>query len=314
MKYKALYFFMLGGIVAFLTGCGGSGPKIVIESYTAPKEAAKLKKIETKDEFIAQGAYLAIWLNPDVKNADKYNKKLKNMLINEVKGALTQTNFIALDPLGDENGVALSMDILSYDYKPQGDKVTLYMEVSFILSRGVEEFLVKNYHTKLYRQAPNGMELPSEDQLAATAAKRLVKYFISDISPLKTHQLREFKPFAEPLSYVVNYAKRQNYQGAIEAMQSYHGKKDANYYYNLAVLYEALASQTEDLKYLQKAKINYERAMQNGGYKDKLIVDSKARFDNFYILLHKTKKVQKQNAALLNDRNSMAGSSDDEYE
>ncbi|NPA65342.1 MAG: hypothetical protein GXO11_00525 [Epsilonproteobacteria bacterium] len=236
------------------------------------------------------------------------------MLIASVKSALTQTNFIALDPLGDENGVALNMEVIDYDFVKNGNKESLYLEVAFTLSRGVNEFLVKTYHTRLNRQSKDPSRLPTQNQLASQAAKRLVKYFIADISPLKTHQLREFKPFPSDLEYVVSYAKRKNYQGAIEAMQKYKGNKDAAYYYNLAVLYEALASETENLRYLTEAKHNYEKAIALGGYKDKLIVDAKARFDNFYVLLNKTKEVQKQNAALIEDRNSMAGSSDDEYE
>ncbi len=300
--------------VAVLFSACGAGPKIVIPSYTAPKEAAKLSKIETKDEFIAKGAYLAIWLNPDVKGAKETNPKLSDMLIESVKSAVTQTNFIALDPLGDENGVALNMKVLNYVYKDMGKKRTLELEVSFTLARGADEFLVKTYRKKLTRQSSDPSRLPSEDTLASEAAKKLVKYFIADISPLKTSQLREFKPLPDQLKYVVDYAKRKNYKGAIKMMENYKGEKDQNHYYNLAILYEALASEAEDLKLLEKASQNYEKSLQAGGGEDKLIMDAKARFDNFYELLKKTKKVQKNNEALIQDRNSMAGSSDDEYE
>ena len=80
MKYsfsKIVLFFTVG---FFLIGCGGEGPKIVIPSYTPPKEASKLKQIETKDEFIAKGAYLAIWVNPDVKGVKSSNSKLSEFL------------------------------------------------------------------------------------------------------------------------------------------------------------------------------------------------------------------------------------------
>jgi len=46
---------IMGAIALFFSACG-HGPRIVIPSYTAPKEVAKLKKIETKDEFITKGA------------------------------------------------------------------------------------------------------------------------------------------------------------------------------------------------------------------------------------------------------------------
>lgn len=307
MKNRYVHQLFLYAIAAiFFTACG-HGPRIVIPSYTAPKEVAKLKRIETKDEFIAKGAYLAIWINPDVKMTKDANPKLKKMLINSVKSAITQTNFIALDPLGEENGVALNMDVVSYDFKKE-DLVKLYLQVTFSLTRGVDEFLVKTYDTKLVRSAGE------EDQLAAEAVRRVVKYFISDISPLKTRQMREFKTLPSALSAVIDYAKRKNYKGAIALMEAYNGDKNAAYYYNLAILYEALASETEDLRYLKSAKKNYEKSILKGGGSDKTIVDAKARFDLFYELLNKTKKIQKNNAALLKDRNSLIKSSDSEYE
>lgn len=304
---------LIGAVAIFFTACG-HGPRIVIPSYTAPKEAAKLKRIETKDEFIAKGAYLALWLNPDVEGAKRTNPKLADMLIGSVKSAITQTNFIALDPLGEENGVALTMKVVSYDFKKDGNKESLYLQVTFTLSRGVDEFLVKTYDKHLTRSSANPSRLPTEDQLAAEAVKKIVKYFISDISPLKTYQMREFKPLPSELEAVTAYAKRKNYKGAISLMEAYDGEKDANYYYNLAILYEAMASETEDLNYLKEAKKNYNKAILKGGAKDKTILDAKVRFDQFYDLLNKTKKVQKNNSALLKDRNSMVESSDSEYE
>ncbi len=53
--------------------------------------------------------------------------------------------------------------------------------------------------------------------------------------------------------------------------------------------------------------------MELGGIDDELVVSAKARFDNFYFLLSKTKLQDKANQALRNDRNSMTGSSDSEY-
>jgi len=304
---------LIGSIVLLFSACGHS-PRIVIPSYTAPKEVAKLKKIETKDEFIAKGAYLALWLDPNVVGADKTNPKLADMLIESVKSAITQTNFIALDPLGEDDGVALNMKIVSYDYKRTGNRASLYLQVTFTLSRGADEFLVKTYDTELQRSSVDASRLPSEDKLASEAVNKVVKYFISDISPLKTYQMREFKSLPDELSAVIEYAKRKNYKGAISLMKAYDGKKDASYYYNLAILYEALASTTEDLDYLRAAKLNYNKAILKGGGNDKTIIDAKARFDNFYDLLNKTKKIQKNNSKLIQERNSMIESSDSEYE
>ena len=309
---KFILFFTACGILLLFSGCV-SGAKIVIPSYTAPKEASKLSKIETKDEFISDGAYLAVWLNPDVKGAKNSNAKLKSMLIDSVKAKFTETNFVTIDPLGDEKGVALGMKISNYDYKPNGNKVSLSLEVTFILSRGSDEFLVKTYSDRKNRQSKDSSKLPSENELASQAVSKVVRYFISDISPLRTNQLREFKSLPQELTHVISYAKRKNYKGAIKLMNNYSGKRDMNFHYDLAILYEAEASVNEDIKLLKYAELNYEKAMGLGGIDDDLVANAKARFDNFYELLSKTKRQDEANQALRDDRDSMTGSSDSEY-
>ncbi|MBL0707588.1 MAG: hypothetical protein JJW00_00895 [Sulfurimonas sp.] len=298
--------------IVFFVGCG-SGAKIVIPSYTAPKEVAKLSKIQTKDEFISDGAYLAVWLNPDVKGALEANTRLQDMLVYNVKQRLTETNFVTLDPMGSNSDVALSMKVLGYEYKQTGNKASLFLEVSFTLSRGSDEFLVKTYSDRKNRQSGDISRLPSENELASQAAKKVVKHFISDISPLKTHQRREFKSLPDELTHVIAYAKRKNYKGAIKIMQNYKGEKDMNYFYDLAILYEAEASNTEDMKLLEGASKYYEKALSLGGIDDETVVSASARFENFYNLLNKTKEQDRSNQALRNDRNSMTGNSDSEY-
>lgn len=311
---KFVSYLLLVSVGVFLSACGGSSAKIVIPSYTAPKEAAKISKIETKDEFISDSAYLALWINPDVANTKKTNPKLENLLIESIKAKLTETNFITLDPLGGDDGVALNMSVSNYEYKDNGNKLSMALEVTFTLARGVDEFLVKKYSSRANRQSKDKTKLPTENELASQGVSKVVRYFISDISPLKTNQLREFKPTPKGLEVVVPYAKSKNYKGAIKAMNRYKGNKDMNYYYNLAILYEAEASITENMKLLQRSEFNYEQAMVLGGHKDKIVISAKARFDKFYDLLDRTKKQDEANAALRKDRDSMAGSSDDEYE
>ena len=317
MKKKIDFLILYLVSILFIVGCN-EGPKIVIPSYTAPKEVSKLSKIKTKDEFLSKGAYLAIWINPDVLNANKTNPKLKEFFIQNIKSKITQTNFIALDPLGSDDGVALTINILDYKFIKDKNTEKLFLEASFTLSRGANEFLVKTYNTKKIRSSKNPSMLPDENVLASDAAKELVKYFISDISPLKTYQTREFKPLPDELKFVIEYAKRKNYDGAIKAMRKYEithkDNMDKDFYYNLAILYEAKASQNEDLKQLSFANRYYELSFQKGGYEDKVITDAKARFDNFYKLLNQVKKQEEENKALIDDRNSLAGSSDDEYE
>ncbi len=312
MKRFFLVFFMFSAVV-FISGCA-TGAKIVIPSYSAPKEVAKISKIKTKDEFISDESYLALWINPDIQGVQNANKKLAPMLINKVKEKITQTNFIAIDPLGGDESVALGMRVLNYKYEKFTKKVMLTLEVSFTLSRGANEFLVKTYKARKNRQANDPSKLPTENELASEAVSKVVKYFIADISPLKTNQLREFKELPDELGAVFSYAKRRNYKDAIRMMRKYKGEKDMNYYYDLAILYEAQASTTEDVKMLRLASKEYEKAMELGGYEDALVVDAKARFDTFYDLLRATKKQSKANEALINDRNSMTGSTDSEYE
>ncbi|MCF6331440.1 MAG: hypothetical protein L3I99_07860 [Sulfurimonas sp.] len=312
MKNFAIYLVLLC-IGMFFSACGIGGVKIVIPTYTAPKEAAKISKIQTKDEFISDDAYLALWINPDVKNTQKTNKKLRSLLINNIKAKFTQTNFITLDPFGSDDGVSLNMEIGSYSYTDNGNKISLSLEVIFILSRGVDEFLVKTYSDRINRQSKDKTKLPTEYELASDAVAKVARYFVSDISPLKTNQLREFKYMPKDLKAVIPYAKNKNYKGAIKLMNRYDGKKDKNFHYNLAILYEAQASTTENMKLLKRAQSNYEISMSLGGFDDKLIINAKSQFDKFYDLLDRTKQQDKINQALRDNRNSMIGSSEDEY-
>jgi hypothetical protein len=248
-----------------------------------------------------------------VQGASQTNPKLEPLLIESIKANLTQTNFIALDPLGADKGVALSMNISNYEYKAAHDTISMALEVSFTLSRGSDVFLVKKYSDRKNRQSNDPTKLPTENELASQAVAKVVKYFISDISPLKTNQLREFKSLPSELEPVIAYAQRRDYKGAIYLMNTFKGEKNMNYYYDLAILYEAEASEKEDLKLLRYAQLNYSKAMELGGAKDDLIVVAKVRFDIFYDLLTRTKKQDISNQALKDDRDAMTGSSDSEY-
>lgn len=309
-KYLVLAF----SLSAFLiTGCA-TGAKITIPSYSPPREEAKIKKMVTKDDEIPEGAYLAIAINPDVLNIKRTIPKMKNYLIDNIKAKLTQTNFIALNPIAGENDVVLIMSINNYQYKSAANKRSVELEVSFTLSRAAEEFLSKSYTAVKNRQSKDPLKLPSESELASQAAKDVVEDFVSDISPLKTFQLREFKPLPDDIAYAIDYAKRRNYNGAIRAMEKYKGTRDMNFYYDLAILYEAQASMTENLSGLEKADEYYNMALSRGGSKDELVISAKARFDNFYELLEKTKSQDAKNQGLIKNRSGEMGTSTDEFE
>lgn len=309
-QVRVIFFVLL----AFgLSACMG-GTKIVIPAYTAPKEVAKLSKIKTRDGALSDESYLALWIDPQIQGAKSTMHSLDTMLIDSVKEVLTQTNFIALDPLGGSESVALRMRVQSYDYIHEANKRELYLEVNFLLSRGSEEFLSKSYSERKNRQSQHSQNLPTQNELTSQAVQAIVRSFISDISPLRTNQLREFKPFASELAFVEEYAKRKNYEGAIKLMRSYKGERGMNYHYNLAVLYEAQASTQEDLRLLEYAQDHYEQALLLGGASDTLIMSAKIRFDTLYDLLWQTKKQAKANRALIQERDSMLGDSQSEYE
>ncbi|WP_345993042.1 hypothetical protein [Sulfurimonas sp. HSL-1716] len=311
--YRKYLVLALSFSALLLTGCA-AGAKIAIPSYSPPREEAKIKKMITKDDKIPEGAYIAIAINPDVLNIKRALPKMRDYLIDNIKTKLTQTNFIALNPIAGENDVVLIMSVENYQYNTTAHKRSLELEINFTLSRGAEEFLSKSYKTSKNRQSKDVIRLPSEAELASEAAKDVVEDFVADISPLKTFQLREFKALPDDISYAIDYAKRRNYSGAIKAMESYKGGRDMNFYYDLAILYEAQASVSENLQGLEKADEYYNMALSKGGSKDTLVISAKARFDNFYELLKKTKAQDAKNQGLIKNRNGELGRSADEFE
>ena len=268
----------------------------------------------TNNAEIPGGAYLAIAINPNILNINRATPKLKDFLIDDIKAKLTQTNFIALNPIAGDNDVVLIMSVNNYHFTQTPNKRSLDLEVNFTLSKGAEEFLSQSYKTSKNRQSSESKKLPSEAQLASDAAQDVVEDFIADISPLKTFQLREFKPLPDDITYAIDYAKTKNYGGAIKAMESYKGVRDMNFYYDLAVLYEAQASENEDLSGLEQADENYNMALSRGGAKDELVKSAKARFDNFYELLGKTKSQEAKNQGLIKNRSGELGTSKEEFE
>lgn len=311
--YKKYSILALSLSALLFTGCG-AGVKIAIPSYSPPREEAKIKKMVTQDDKIPGGAYLALTIEPKVLNLQRTIPQVEGYLIDDVKTKLTQTNFIALNPIAGENDVKLYMNIANYQYSASANSRSVELEVSFTLSRGAEEFLNESYKKKKNRQSSDPRLLPSESMLASQAANDVVENFIADISPLKTFQLREFKPLPDEIAYVLDYAQSKNYSGAIKAMEKYKGSKDMNFYYDLAVLFEAQASVAEDLSGLDQASDYYTMAMRKGGSKDELILSAKSRFDNFYELLAKTKKQDSTNQGLIKNRSGELGKSSDEFE
>lgn len=87
----------------------------------------------------------------------------------------------------------------------------------------------------------------------------------------------------------------KNYKGAINAMENYKGNKTMEFYFNLAIYYEALASTQSDLSLLSQASENYDKAMAMGGSTDEIVIKAKAKFDNFYELIKAIDEQKKSN-------------------
>ena len=181
------------------------------------------------------------------------------------------------------------------------------MQVAFTITKGVTEYISKTYGAKANRYSSNTALLPSKSRILVDLGREVTKKFISDITPLKTRQLREFKSMPSDLDYIITYAQRGNFESAVEDMEAYGGRKDMAFYYNLAVLYEGLGSKTGDIGTFKNAKAAYGRSMSMGGSNDELVVNAKARFDNFFRLFKITQDQKRSNKALSDELDDIYG-------
>lgn len=298
----------IGMVALVLTGCSTKQEAIVLPVYTAPKAYAKLEKIESGGDR-REGKYLTIAINPDIGGTfDGDRESIKSALIGGIKNGLTQTNFISIYPIYDLAAVTLNMDVVSYRYEqPDARSVDAELSVNFTIMKGVTEYLTQHYSAQAHRHAADAGKLPSRTQVIESLARDVTERFIADIAPLRTHQLRIFKPLPDTLQYVFTYAKQGSYTSAIDAMENYSGEKDAGYYYDLAVLYEAAASRSEKLDDFADADYYYEKSLAVGGGSDELIIKAKARFDNFYRIFKLTQAQREQNRKLDRELDDMYG-------
>ena len=303
---RCKYVFILSSILAlFISGCGNA--KIVIPSYSPPKEYKKLSEIESGGDM-RDGTYMAIAINPEVSGESSSDKKkIDAILINAIKQGLTETNFITIYPIFDTASVALNMQVISYEYEKSSHNINADMQVAFTITKGVTEYISKTYSAKATRYSSNPSLLPSKSKVLLDLGKEVSKKFISDITPLKTRQLREFKSMPSELEYIVTYAKRGNFESAVEDMEEFSGDKNLNYFYNLAILYEGLGAKTGKMDSFERAKKAYAKAMRKGGSSDEVIVNAKSRFDNFYRLFKMTQSQKDQNKNLSNELDDMYG-------
>jgi hypothetical protein len=295
---------LLVSIIALFTGCGTTGKQIIVPTYIAPKQEAKIKGLMA-DTTDTKGKFLSFSINPKVSSSEetKLNDAMKKRVISITKEAITKSNYILINPVLNDSTNTLSMSVTSYHYENKCESDTCSvngeLQMNFQITRGGVDYYIENYDAKVLRSSERAKKqfLPSEATASAEMVKECVEKFIYDISPSKTNQLRELKSLPSELSYVIDMAPKGNYENLIEAMEGYKGEKSVGYYYNLAVFYEALAASSEDLSMLKKAKINYTKAMERGGSSDAIVVATKAKFDNFYKMLDKLIAQQDKNKA-----------------
>lgn len=296
------------GLILVLSGCA-QNTKIVVPSYTAPVELSKIEELKSGGET-TEGVYLSFAINPDLAfssqppASDEVDLLTRN-LVNQLQVQITETSFISIHPIYDMASVVLDMEVMDFQYSEQGGERKAKLSVTFTLSKGSNAVLAKVYDGNEFRFSSDPNRLPSKQAILAKLSEKVVQKFVTDISPTRTNQLREFLSLPSDLSHVIGFAEKGNFQSAIEDMLKYQGKRDVNFYYNLAVLYEAQGSRSENLGVTAKAKQAYEEAFRLGGNKNDTIASAKARFDNFYRLLVLTQDQKTRNQQLnqeLNDQ------------
>lgn len=304
MIYRKILFAV--GFAIMMSGCA-QNTKIVVPSYTAPADVQKIEELKSGGET-AEGVYLTFAINPELsfagqKPAKQDSELLTRNLINQIRAQITETSFITIHPIYDLASVVLDMEVLDYQYTDNGKERKAALKVSFSLSKGSIPVITKIYDASEFRFSADPNRLPSKQEILSRASQTVVKKFVTDISPTRTNQLREFLPLPSELSHVIGFAERGNFESAIEDMLKFKGKKDLNYYYDLAILYEALGSRSENLATTAKAKDAYDQAFSLGGNKNEIVAAAKARFDNFYRLLVLTQRQQMKNQQLNQELN-----------
>ena len=286
--------------VTTLAGCVSSGGerKIIVDSYTTPREYQKIQGLlERTQNASASEALLSIGIDPEVrgKSRKKGSKLLRKALVTQLKTYLTQTNFISIYPLFEEAPVKLTISILDYQYHRKKNELSASLDVSYSLSMGAIEYYTKSYAEQVERYAKSAQGLPGVNEVVQEMSEQTAKRFVQDLSPVKTKQLRELKPFPSGLEHLTEFMRSRNYDAAIAAMEGFPGQRDAEYFYNLAVIYEAAAAQREDIDLLQNASDYYASSMALGGSGDKIIAASFARFDKYYRLFSDVLKQRRAN-------------------
>ena len=299
---QILGFLILGAIAFSISGCGQT--KLLIGTYNPPNKQKEVNKmLEMTD---AKSGYLDLEIYHKVIKADgvRTDKSFDNKLLSSLKKFITQTNFIAINSVADQSNLSLDMKVLIYNYKATSNRINGVISVEFNIRKEGSVFYTQNYKYNINRYSKAGVQgLPTKGEILAQASDYLAKKLIKDISPVATQKLVELKALPSALEYTIRYAQGRNYEGAIKAMKKYQGEKTDAYYFNLAVYYEALASQSDSVELLTKSDEYYEEAMRLSEGKDDVIINGKMKFDNYYSIIKKVADQKRANAKNSNNDN-----------
>ncbi|MBT5933881.1 hypothetical protein [Sulfurimonas sp.] len=295
----ALFFL---GLTMILGGCAKK--QLLLNTYVAPKKPKEVTQM--LDQSTSSAGFLEIEIVKNILKADgiKSDKSFDSKLLSSLKKFITQTNFISISEVEDKGSLSLDMKVLVFEYKTTSNTITGLVGVEFNIRKDGTVFYSQNYKHNIKRYSKAGKQgLPSRAQLLSEASDYLAKKLIKDISPMQTRKLVEIMSLPSELEYTQKYAKDKNYEGAIKGMKKYDGEKTYEYYFNLAVYYEALASKTDDLALLTKADEYYEKAMQLSEGSNEIITKGKSKFDKYYKIIKKVADQKAKNA--VQDDNSM---------
>jgi hypothetical protein len=280
-------------------GCGEE--QIVMNTYSPPYAADKVKEMLTKSKN--GDAYLVLDLVDDTKFiVNKHNSKdtktIAHYLVSDIKQLITETNFISLSRVKNDFEIPLSLDmkIVKYSYVDTGDTIKASLSVEFNIRKNSKLIYTKVYNDSVYKHSDVGRQgFPPKSQILATMVKHITKKFMKDITPLKTQKLVTLKPLPDEVKYAITLALAGDFKGAIKLMRSYKGKKDYKYYYDLAIFYEGLATQENDVTYLAEADKYYTKALQGKGSDDEDVIMGKQQFDQLYSLIKEIAKQKLEN-------------------
>jgi len=291
--------YLLTLLMLLFVGCGEE--QIVLDTYAPPHEANKVKEMITKNKN--GSAYLIMDIVDNINYITNHKntstrRTIARYLLADINHLITQTNFIAVSRVKNDYEIPLSLDmkIIKFYFHHISDGLKAGLSVEFNIRKNYNLIYSKVYSANVEKHLGlSSQGLPSKEEIISYLVKRVTKKFMKDITPLKTQKLVTLKKLPDEIAYSIQEALQGDYKGAIKLMLSYKGKKDYAYYYDLAVYYEGLATEENDVTYLAQADKYYNKAIALGGLNDKDVVRGKQEFDNFYNLIKTIAKQKLEN-------------------